>query len=34
MATLNECIETALTLDEAFASVVDLANSKDAWDCR
>ncbi len=31
MATLNERIETALPLDEAFAFVADFANSKD-WD--
>jgi carbon monoxide dehydrogenase subunit G len=31
MATLNERIETALPLDEAFAFIADFANSKD-WD--
>jgi carbon monoxide dehydrogenase subunit G len=31
MARLNERIETALPLDEAFAFVADFANSKD-WD--
>jgi len=31
MTTLNERIETALPIDEAFAFVADFANSKD-WD--
>jgi carbon monoxide dehydrogenase subunit G len=31
MPTLNERIETALPLDEAFAFIADFANSKD-WD--